>query len=167
MRGSTIEAMRRNAMRAVGLRLAAAMLAGMSLSACAADGALGPRNEHATMRIGSGGASAIAIGQTVVLGAELIDASGDRMRNERIVWDLASSGVLEPLGGGRFLVLKEGSVQVAAIWPKDPSVRATVTVNVNAGLLAMACIIKADQATTTASKCAQKRVVVRVAPGAA
>lgn len=166
MRERTIGAVRRHAIRAVGVRMAAALLAGLALSACATDAALGPRGEHATMRIASGGAAAIAIGQTVVLGAELIDASGDRMRDERIVWDLASSGVLEPLGSGRFLVLKEGSVQVAAIWPKDPSVRATVTVTVDAGLLAMACIIKSDQASSTAAKCAQKRVVVRVAPSA-
>jgi hypothetical protein len=68
------------------------------------------------------------------------------------------------MGGGRFQVLKEGSVQVAAIWPKDPSVRATVTVTVDAGLLASSCIVKSDQSTTSTNRCAQKRVVVRVSP---
>jgi len=143
---------------------AAAALAFAALSACAADSALGPHDEHATMHLQANNVVASAIGQTVLLDATVLNMEGEPLKGAEVHWDLSSTDVLYPVGFGRFQVLKEGTVQVAAIWPKDPSVRATVTVTIDAGLLASACIVKSDQASGSASKCAQKRVVVRVAP---
>ena len=151
-------------MRALRLRMAGAMLAGTMLGACAADSALGPHDDHATMRIGANGPAASAIGQTVVLDAAVLRTDGEQLKGAEVHWELSESGVLQPMGNGRFEVLKEGTVQVVAVWPTDPSVRATVTVTIDAGLLASACIVKSDQGSTSATRCAQKRVVVRVAP---
>jgi hypothetical protein len=148
--------------RAAGIRLAVALLGIGVLGACAADSALGPHDEHATMRMTSKSVAASAIGQTVALDATVLRMDGQPLRGAEVHWDLSATDVLQPMGGGRFQVLKEGTVQVAAIWPKDPSVRATVTVTVDAGLLASACIVKSDQSTTATNRCAQKRVVVRV-----
>ena len=145
------------------IRTGVLLLAFVALGACNADGALGPRDEHATMRVGASGVTASAIGQMVDIAAAVMDSKGDAIQDADIHWDLSSTGVLESLGNGRFRVIGEGDVQVAAIWPKDPSVRATVAVSVDAGLLASACISKSDQATTLTSKCANARVVVRVA----
>lgn len=145
------------------IRTGAMLLALVALGACNADGALGPGDEHATMRVGSSGMTASAIGQTVDIAASVLDSKGEAIRDADIHWDLSSTGVLESLGGGRFRVIGEGDVQIAAVWPKDPSVRATVAVSVDAGLLASACITKSDQATTLTAKCANARVVVRVA----
>jgi hypothetical protein len=150
--------------RAARLRHVVALLGLAALSACAADSALGPHDEHATMRMTSKSVSASAIGQTVSLDATVLKMDGQPLRGAEVHWDLSATDVLLPIGGGRFQVVKEGTVQVAAIWPKDPSVRATVTVTVDAGLLASACIVKSDQSSTSTSRCAQKRVVVRVSP---
>lgn len=145
------------------IRTRALLLAFAVLGACSADGALGPRDGHATMQVAASGVTASAIGQTVEIAAVVLDAKGEALKDADIHWDLSTAGVLESLGGGRFRVTGEGDVQVAAVWPKDPSVRASVVVSVDAGLLASACITKSDQATTLASKCANTRVVVRVA----
>jgi hypothetical protein len=147
-------------------RIVALTLTCIALGACNSDAALGPRDEHATMRVGASGVTASAIGQIVVIAASVMDADGAPMRDADIHWDVSSAGVLESLGDGRFRVVREGSVDVAAVWPKDPSVRATVSVTVDAGLLASACISKSDQSTTLTSKCANARVVVRVASSA-
>jgi len=154
----------RRPVRALRMRIATVLLGVATLAACNADGALGPNDEHATMRLAAKSVSASAIGQTLTIDAAVLDMDGNPLAGAAVHWDLSSSDVLQPIGGGRFQVLKEGTVQVAAIWPKDPSVRATVTVTVDAGLLASACIVKSDQSTTATSKCAQKRVVVKVAP---
>lgn len=149
------------------IRTGALLLAFAALGACNADGALGPRDEHATMRVAANGVTASAIGQTVDISAAVMDSKGEAIQDADIHWDLSSPSVLESLGNGRFRVIGEGDVQVAAVWPKDPSVRATVTVSVDAGLLASACITKSDQSTTLTSKCANARVVVRVAASTA
>jgi hypothetical protein len=164
MRHTTNETTSTRPARASRLRIAAALLGVAALSACAADSALGPHDEHATMQMAAKSVAASAIGQTVALDATVLNMEGQPLRGAQVHWDLSATDVLQPIGGGRFLVLKEGTVQVAAIWPKDPSVRATVTVTVDAGLLASACIVKSDQSTTSTNRCAQKRVVVRVAP---
>ena len=152
---------------AIGLRVTAATIAGVVLSACAADAVLGPHEDHATMRMVANGPAASSIGQTLALDAAVLRSDGQPMKGAEVHWEVSDPAVLQPMGDGRFQVLTEGSAQVVAIWPKDPSVRATVTVTVDAGLLAAACIVKSDQESTTTSKCAQKRVVVRVAPAAA
>jgi hypothetical protein len=146
------------------MRAAVALLGVAALSACAADSVLGPHDEHATKHMATTSVAASAIGQTLALDATVLKMDGQPLRGAQVHWDLSATDVLLPIGGGRFRVLKEGTVQVAAIWPKDPSVRATVTVTVDAGLLASACIVKSDQSTTATSRCAQKRVVVKVAP---
>ena len=145
------------------IRTGALMLALVATGACNTDGALGPRDEHATMSVGASGVTASAIGQTVDIAAVVQDSKGAAIQDADIHWDVSDTGVLESLGGGHFRVIGEGDVQVAAVWPKDPSVRATVSVTVDAGLLASACISKSDQATTLTSRCASTRVVVRMA----
>ena len=105
--------------------------------------------------------TATTLGQTITIDAAVMSSSGARIPGAEVAWDLNASGVLESTGGGHFRVLHEGTVQVAAVWPKDPSVRAVVTVNVNASILASACITHSDQATgSPAPKCAQRRLVV-------
>ena len=144
----------------------ALVLASLTLAACSADAPLGPRDEHATMHVAASGVTATTIGQTLVIDAAVMNAKGVRLQDAEIHWDVSAPGVLESLGGGRFRVLSEGAMQIAAVWPKDPSVRATVTVTVDAGLLASACITKTDQTTTRTTTCANARVVVRVANAA-
>jgi hypothetical protein len=150
----------------IGVRLIAATVAAGVLSACAADAVLGPHEDHATMRMEASGPAASSIGQTIALDAAVLRSDGEPLRGAEVHWEVSDARILRPIGDGRFEVLTEGTAQVVAIWPKDPSVRATVTVTVDAGLLAAACIVKADQGSTAASKCAEARVVVRFAPTA-
>ena len=147
-------------------RIAALVLACAALTACNADAPFGPHDEHATMRIATGGATPTVIGETVAITATVMGPTGEPLQDAAIHWGLSEAGVLESLGNGRFRVIREGTVQVAAVWPSDPSVRAIIAVTVDAGLLASACITKSDQATTAASRCAATRVVVRMAPSA-
>src|SRR5919107_5292404 len=118
------------------------------------------------MRLAANGPAASSIGQTLALDAAVLRSDGEPLKGAQVHWEVSDPGVLQPMGNGRFQVMTEGTAQVVAIWPKDPSVRATVTVTVDAGLLAAACIVKSDQASTAVSMCAQTRVVVRVAPTA-
>jgi hypothetical protein len=118
------------------------------------------------MHVNANAVTATVLGQTVAIQASVTSASGTAIADAPIRWELGVPDVLESLGDGRFRVMKEGSVSVAAVWTKDPSVRAAVTVNVNAGLLASACIARSDQAAAGAApKCAQQRVVVRTSAG--
>jgi hypothetical protein len=146
------------------MRFFISVLSIASLAACS-NSPLGPNEHAASMHVSASAVTATALGQSVQIQASVTDASGKAIADASIHWDVSATDVLEPIGDGRFRVLKEGSARVAAIWPKDPSVRAAVTVNVDAGLLASACISKSDQATDGAApKCAQQRVVVRTAP---
>jgi hypothetical protein len=149
------------------MRFAIAILLTAGVTACS-NSPLGPDGGAASMRVSASAVTATSLGQSVAIQAEVVDAAGSPIADAAIHWDLSAADILEPLGAGRFRVLKEGSVRVAAVWPKDPSVRAAVTVNVNAGLLASACIARSDQAAAEAApKCAQQRVVVRTAPAPA
>jgi hypothetical protein len=138
------------------------------LAACSSASPVGPKDDAAAIRVSASSMTATALGQSVTVQASVVDAAGTAIAGAPIQWELSSPDVLESLGDGKFRVLKEGSVQVAAVWPKNPSIRAAVTVNVNAGLLASACISRTDQAAAGAApKCAQRRVVVRTAPAPA
>ena len=146
------------------MRFAIAVLSAAGLAACS-NSPLGPNDGAASMRVDASAVTATALGQSITIQAWVMDASGSAIADAAIHWDVSAADILAPLGDGKFRVLKEGSVRVAAVWPKDPSVRAAVTVNVNAGLLASACISRSDQAAAgVAPKCAQQRVVVRTAP---
>ena len=146
------------------MRFLIGALTAAMLTACS-NSPLGPREHAASMHVNASAVAATSLGQTVLIQASVVDASGVAISNASVHWDLSSADVLEPIGAGKFRVLKEGTVRVAAIWPKDPSVRAAVTVSVDAGLLASACISKSDQASAGAApKCAQQRVVVRTVP---
>jgi hypothetical protein len=106
--------------------------------------------------------SATSLGQTISIETSIVDGAGKPVMSGPIRWELSTPDVLESLGDGRFRVLKEGTVTVTAVWTPDSTVHATVTVNVDAGLLASACIARFDQASVGgAPKCAQRRVVVR------
>lgn len=136
----------------------------VALAACG-DSPLGPGEHGATMQVTASAVTATTLGQSLAIDAALLNSSGKAMRSSEIHWELSAPGVLEDIGGGRFRVLHEGTVQVAAVWPKDPSVRAAVTVTVNASILASACVARSDQALSGAPrKCAQQRVVVNTAP---
>ncbi len=148
------------------MRFVIAGLATAMLAACSSDSPVAPGGGHASMRVSASAVSATVLGQSVTIQASVADASGAAITGEPIRWELSGPDILESLGDGKFRVLKEGSVSVAAVWTKDPSVRASVTVNVNAGLVASACIARSDQTTTgSAPKCAQQRVVVRTSAG--
>ena len=136
----------------------------MMLAACSSS-PVGPHDDAASVRVSASAVTATALGQSVAVQASVVDAAGTAIAGAPIRWELSAPDVLESLGDGKFRVLKEGSVQIAAVWPKNPTIRAAVTVNVNAGLLASACISRTDQtAAGVAPKCAQRRVVVRTAP---
>jgi hypothetical protein len=145
------------------MRFAIAVVSTTILAACS-DSTVGPKEGAASMRLSASAMTATALGQNVTIQASIVDAGGSVMTNEPIRWELGSADVLEALDSGKFRVLKEGSVRVTAVWPKDPSVMAAVTVNVDAGLMTSACISRTDQAAAGAGrKCAQQRVVVRTA----
>jgi len=151
--------------RAVGTSLAyiVAGASALGLAACS-NSPFGPDDQHASMQVNASALTATTLGQTVVIDASVVTSSGQAVPNAGIHWELSAPGVLEMIGDGRFRVLHEGSVQVAAVWPKDPSVRALVVVKVDASILASACVTHSDQATsTTLLKCAQRRVVVSTA----
>lgn len=149
------------------LRALVAALAVVVLGACS-ESPLGPDDGRATMRVGAAAMSATALGESVVIEAAVIDSRGEPLPDAGVHWELSAPGVLEAIGDGRFRVLKEGTVQVAAVWPRDPSVRAGVTVAVNASIMAAACIVRSDQAPVDAPpRCARSRVVVSAAPTAA
>ena len=136
----------------------------MTLAACSSS-TTGPKVDAASVQVSAGAVTATVLGQTLTVQASVVDAAGSVIAGAPIQWELSTPDVLESLGDGKFRVLKEGSVQIVAFWPKNPSIRAAVTVNVNAGLLASACISRTDQAAAGAApKCAQRRVVVRTAP---
>lgn len=148
------------------MRFVIAGLAAAMLTACSSDSPAGPGDGPASMHVNANAVTATVLGQTVAIQASVTSASGTAIADAPIRWELGVPDVLESLGDGRFRVMKEGSVSVAAVWTKDPSVRAAVTVNVNAGLLASACIARSDQAAAGAApKCAQQRVVVRTSAG--
>lgn len=136
------------------------------LSACSGDSPVAPIGGAASMHVNASAVTATVLGQNVAVQASVTSASGAPMVGAPIRWELSVPDVLESLGDGRFRVLKEGGVTVTAVWTKDPTVRASVDVNVNAGLLASACIARSDQGTVGAApKCAQQRVVVRTSAG--
>ena len=145
------------------MRFAIAAFSMMALAACS-DSTTGPSSTATSIQVGTTAVSATAIGQTVAIQTSVIDPAGAVIPSAAIRWELSAADVLESMGDGKFRVLKEGSVRVTAIWSKDPTVRAAVTVNVNAGLMASACVSRSDQAAPGATpKCAQQRVVVRTA----
>lgn len=139
----------------------------LALAACDAGSTTGPDGRHAAMQLSAGATTATTLGETVTIKAQVVDGRGNPIPGAEIHWAISAPELLEPLGDGQFRVLGEGPVQVAAVWPRNPSVRAEVTVTIDAGLLASACIVKVDQdAAGTAPRCAQRRVTVRVAPTA-
>ena len=142
----------------------AAMLTPLIFIACGGDSSLGPGSEHATMRVGVNGLTVTTIGSSIAIDAVVVNAHGDVIKGAEIAWDSRSAdGVLMASVPGTYIVTKEGTARIAAIWTRDPSVRATVTVNVDAGLLAAACVVKVDQKQgATGQRCAQQRVLVGV-----
>ena len=146
------------------MRFVIAALSMVTLAACS-DSTTGPASSNATsIQVSATAVTATAIGQSVAIQASVIDQSGAAVPNAAIRWELSAADVLESLGDGKFRVLKEGSVRVTAVWSKDSTVRTSVTVNINAGLMASACVSRSDQAAPgTTPKCAQQRVVVRTA----
>jgi len=148
------------------MRFVIAGLITMMLAACSSDSPVAPIGGAASMHVNAGAVTATVLGQNVAIQASVTSASGAPVAGAPIRWELSVPDVLESLGDGSFRVLKEGSVNVTAVWTKDPTVRAAVDVNVNAGLLASACIARLDQSTAGAApKCAQRRVVVRTSAG--
>ena len=144
------------------MRFVIAGLTAVVLTACSSDSPVAPGDGAASMHVDASAVTATVLGESVAIQASVTRPSGTTITDAPIRWELSVPDVLESLGDGRFRVLKEGSVSVAAVWTKDPSVRASVSVNVNAGLLASACIARSDQSTASAArKCAQQRVVVR------
>jgi hypothetical protein len=142
-------------------RIVADVFAALWLAACNSS-PLSPAHEFASLQVGASAMTATTLGENIDIDAAVVDANGVRIPNVEIHWELSAPGVLEMTGNGHFRVLREGSVQVAAVWPKDPSVRALVTVRVDASVLMSACISRSDQATSTQPKrCTQQRVVVR------
>ena len=142
----------------------AAMLAPLAFVACGGDSPLGPGGEHATMRVGVNGMTLTTIGESIVIDAVVVNSHGDVIKDAEIAWDTRNAdGVLVAGVAGKYTVMKEGTARIAAIWTRDPSVRATITVNVDAGLLAAACVVKVDQKQgAIGQRCAQQRVLVGV-----
>jgi hypothetical protein len=146
------------------LRLIAGSLALLGLGACSSTPLAPGEDDQASMRVGTNAMTATTLGDSIIIDAAVVNALGAAIPHAEIHWELSTSGILEVLGNGRFRVVREGQVQVAAVWPKDPSVRAAVNIKVDAGALMSACISRTDQATgTQVRKCAQQRVVVRAA----
>lgn len=138
-------------------------IAAFAVVGCADGSPMAP-DAPSTMHVEAGAVTATTIGQELHLDATVLDAEGEPVHGAEIHWDLSAPDVLARGAEGAFRVLGEGTVQATAVWPKDPSVRATITVTVDAGLIASACIVKTDQAVDGAApKCAEHRVVVRVA----
>ncbi len=145
-------------------RSLALILAGVTLGACS-DSPLGPDDAGAAMHVATTEREATTIGETMSLVAAVLTARGDSVPDATVAWEVSEPGVLEALGGGRFRVLRQGIVRVAAMWPRDPSVRAEIAVTVNASFYASACITRSDQDPVGAvPTCAQRRVVVSAAP---
>jgi hypothetical protein len=139
-------------------------LSALALGACS-DSPLGPNGQRASMQVSATAMTATTLGANLTIDATVVNTRGQQISNADVHWDMSAAGVLEAIGNGHFRVLHEGTVQVAAIWPKDPSVRAAITVTVNASIMASACITYSDQALSGAPKrCAQQRVVVSTAP---
>ena len=142
----------------------ALLLAAATLAACS-DSPLGPDDAGAAMHVAATEREATTIGESMSLIAAVLTARGDTIADATIAWVVSEPDVLEALGGGRFRVLREGTVRVAAVWPRDPSIRAEMTVTVNASFLASACITRTDQDPVgVAARCAAQRVVVSAAP---
>jgi hypothetical protein len=145
------------------LRVVAGMLATAWLAGCGSS-SLSPDHESASMRVGASAMTATTLGESIDIDAAVVDVAGAPIPNAEIHWELSAPGILEMTGNGHFRVLREGSVQIAAVWPRDPSVRGLVSVRVDASVLMSACISRSDQATSTQPKrCSQQRVVVRAA----
>ena len=143
------------------MRFGIAVLSTAFLAACS-DSPLGPSSGETSIHVSASAMTATSLGQTISVEASVVDAAGKPVAGGPIRWELSASDVLESLGDGRFRVLKEGTVTVTAVWTKDPTIRATVAVNIDAGLLASACVSRSDQATAGATpKSALRRVVVR------
>lgn len=143
------------------VRFSIAVLSTALLSACS-DSPVGPNDGGSSIHVSASAVTATSLGQSISIQASVVDGSGKAIADAPVRWELSASDVLEPLGGGRFRVLEEGTVTVTAVWTKDSTIRTTVAVNVDAGLLASACVARSDQsAAGTAPKCAQRRVVVR------
>jgi hypothetical protein len=144
-------------------RSAAVVAFAVGLGACS-NSPFGPDEQHASMQVGVSAMTATTLGQTIGIDAAVVTAAGERIPNTGIHWELSAPGVVEMVSDGHFRVLHEGTVQVVAVWPKDPSVRALVVIKVDASILASACVVHTDQATSDAPrKCAQRRVVVSAA----
>jgi hypothetical protein len=139
-------------------------LATVGLGACGS-ASTDPSRELASRHVAASAMTATTIGQAIDIDATVLNANGEPIANAEIHWELSEAGILEMVGNGHFRVLREGSVRVAAVWPKDPSVRAAVSIKVDASALFSACVSRSDQATSAQSrKCAQQRVVVMAAP---
>jgi hypothetical protein len=145
------------------LHLVVAALAALGLGACS-NSPFAPTEDGASMQVGATAMTATTLGESITIDAAVVTAAGARVPNAEIHWEVSAPDVLEPAGNGRFRVLREGSVQVVAVWPRDPSVRALVTVKVDASVMVSACVARTDQMTGTSQRrCAQRRVVVSAA----
>ena len=143
------------------MRVGIVILSTMLLAACG-DSPTAPGGGGTSIHVSASAMSATSLGQTISIETSIVDGAGKPVVSGPIRWELSAPDVLESLGDGRFRVLREGTVTVTAVWTPDSTVHATVTVNVDAGLLATACVARFDQASVGAApKCAQRRVVVR------
>jgi hypothetical protein len=143
------------------MRFSIAALLTALLAACS-DSPIGPKDGGSSIHVSASAMTATSLGQSITIQASVVDGAGKAIADAPIRWELSTSDVLESLDDGRFRVLKEGSVTVTAVWREDSTIRAAVTVNVDAGLLASACVARSDQAAAGAApKCAQRRFVVR------
>jgi hypothetical protein len=153
---------RRGAGRRWGGVVAVLWLAG---SAAACTMPLDVDDRAATIHVGSREVQVRTLGDVLAVGAEVRSANGQLLTRPDIRWELSSGGILEPIAGGSFRVIGEGRVTIAAVWRRDPSVRAGVTVTVDPGFLARACIVRLDASTgQTARECTEQRLTVHVAP---
>src|SRR5689334_24290468 len=100
------------------MRFSIAVLS-MTLAACSSS-TTGPKVDAASVQVSAGAVTATVLGQTLTVQASVVDAAGSVIAGAPIQWELSTPDVLESLGDGKFRVLKEGSVQIVAFWPKNP-----------------------------------------------
>src|SRR5690349_10299215 len=96
-------------------RTMAAAIVAAGLAACS-DSPLGPDEQHASMEVSAAATTATTIGESLTIGAAVMNSRGVPIANAGIHWDLSVPGVLESLGNGKFRVLSEGTVQIGAVW---------------------------------------------------
>jgi hypothetical protein len=130
-----------------------------SQSACALP--LDVEDRPASILIAVSDVQAQALGEHLVIEAQVRDIRNNVLPKADIHWEISHPDVLEPLGNGRFKVVSEGSVKIAVVASRAPSVRAAISVAVNASFLSRACIVRSDQGGINAQRgCAEQQLTV-------